>query len=155
VQMYYTLLQSMSKANWNRALTYRLYAPAVKTPFQQIPSSRWHVSICVLLITWLANSLKQSLPWEFDSCSAYQEILRVLLKAKVHYRLHKSTPLVTILSHISPVHILKPIILRFSLILFCNVRFVSKVVSLQDSQLKLYVVYISHFPHAWCVSYSS
>jgi len=43
-------------------------------------------------------------PWEVDSHSAKQEITHLLWNPKVHYHVHKSMPLVPLLSQMHPVH---------------------------------------------------
>jgi hypothetical protein len=46
----------------------------------------------------LINNMQQSSTWEADSHSASQEIACLLWNMKAHYLVHKSLPLVSILS---------------------------------------------------------
>jgi hypothetical protein len=50
------------------------------------------------------NFMEQSPFWEANTTLATQNILRILRNPKVHYRIHKSPPPVTILSQVDLVH---------------------------------------------------
>jgi hypothetical protein len=66
-----------------------------------IPSSNTLLVIACLL-TYLLTELSSSS--EAASCAATQEIPSVLRNPNVHHRVHKSPPLVPILSQIDPIH---------------------------------------------------
>ena len=72
------------------------------------------------LLTYSLHGAESS--WEADRFSASQEIPRILLNHKFHYRINKFPPPVPILSQINPVHAPTSYFLKIHLILYSQLR---------------------------------
>jgi hypothetical protein len=82
---------------------YSLQNPALK--HSHSPCSSFNVrdpSSTNYLFTYLLTELSPS--WGTANCAATQELPSILRNPKVQYRVHKSPPVVPILSHINPIH---------------------------------------------------
>jgi hypothetical protein len=75
-------------------------------------------SVCPFVTLYLL--MEPSPSWGTANCAATQELPSISWNPKVQYRIHKSPPLVPILSHINPIHTI-PSYLRSILILSTHV----------------------------------
>jgi hypothetical protein len=97
----------------------------------------WSKCVFCILHTYcvFTYSIEQSPSWEANRFVASQEIPRILWNPKVHYRIHKCPPYVSILSQLNPVHTLYPTFWRSILILSSHLLWVSPVVSFPQASL--------------------
>jgi hypothetical protein len=97
----------------------------------------------------LTNSMEQS-PSEAKSRSASQEPIRVLCNPKVHYRLHKSPPLICIRCHLNLVYtFILNLHIHFNIILPPTLRSSKYSVSMKFPDQNF--ASISHFHHVYYV----
>jgi hypothetical protein len=75
--------------------------PSLQKVFKAMCPSVWPKLLTEYL---LAYSMEHSSSWEASRFAASQEIPRILWNPKVHYRIHKCPPPVSILSQLNPVH---------------------------------------------------
>jgi hypothetical protein len=90
--------------NWQNIMAFRvrglwggLETIPQKTLFF-VSNKKWNCYLLTYLLTELSTSRGAA------NCSATQELPSILCNPKDHYRVHKSPPLVPILSRINPVH---------------------------------------------------
>jgi hypothetical protein len=76
---------------------------------------------CKVYISLTHSLMELSPSWEVANCAATQELPRILWNQKVHYRVHKSPPMVPILNQINPIHTI-PSYLRSILISSIHLR---------------------------------
>jgi hypothetical protein len=94
------------------------------------------------LTNQLTNSMEHS-PWEANSISASQEILRILWNPKIYYRIQKQPAAVSILSQINPVRASPSYLLmiHFNIIVLSTPRSSQRALSLHHLSCLPYVTW--------------
>ena len=82
----------------------KIYSSKTVTVRKSNTAARSHNHCCFARGPLHTYSMDQSPSGEPTGFSASQEIHRLLWNTKVHYRIHNSPPLVSILSQLDPVH---------------------------------------------------
>jgi hypothetical protein len=99
--------------------------------------------------------MELSSSWETACCADIQELSSILWYPEVHYLVHKSPPLVPIVSQIKPVHATQPISLRPILILSTHLHLglSSGLFPSGFPTIILYVFLFSHLCYMPCPSH--
>jgi hypothetical protein len=119
-------------------------------PDYAIPGSHRVYVRCYNLLTQLSPS------WEAASCAATQELSRILWNPKVHYCVHKSPPLVPILSHIIPICTIPFYLCKTPFNIVHPTTSSSSQWSLSFKLSHQYPICIPHLPHSFympCLCY--
>ena len=103
--MYYFYVFIIKLSNWNKLVLKIIFLPPSSCPTDNLMVAKTVLGVKSLLTYLLTHSMVQSPSWAADWLAASQEILRISGNPKVHCRIHKRPPPVSILGQPNPVHI--------------------------------------------------